>query len=271
MATYAIGDVHGCWQSLQALLAEIRIDWRSDRLWLVGDLVNRGPASLEVLRWASGLGDRVVVVLGNHDLNLLAIAAGMAAPRPADNSAKVLDAPDAGELLAWLGSRPVLHRDGPFVMVHAGLLPAWSLPEADRWARAVEEALAGPERGRLLATVKREPMPAWSAAHPPAELLRLALGAYAHLRTLDEAGCPARFAGPPNEAPIGCKPWFDLPHRRGEGTTVIFGHWAALGLYRAPGVAGLDTGCAWGGTLTAMRLEDGRLFQVENRDGMRRR
>ncbi|HEX4952888.1 MAG TPA: symmetrical bis(5'-nucleosyl)-tetraphosphatase [Thermoanaerobaculia bacterium] len=271
MAIYAIGDVHGCWASLQALLGEIRFDPRSDRLWLVGDLVNRGPASAQVLRWARDLDDRLVVVLGNHDLNLLAMAAGVVAARPVDNSVHVLDAPDAPELIAWLGRRPVMHREVDFVMVHAGLLPAWSLPEAERWARAVEEALAGPDRNRLLATVKREPMPAWGAAHPPAELLRLALGAFAHLRTLDEAGCPARFAGPPAEAPPGCRPWFDLPHRRGEGTTVIFGHWAALGLYRAPGVAGLDTGCAWGGALTAMRLDDGRLFQVENRDGMRRR
>jgi bis(5'-nucleosyl)-tetraphosphatase (symmetrical) len=271
MPTYVLGDIHGCYETLAALLHEIRFDAERDRLCLVGDLINRGPSSLAVLRWASRLGPHHVTVLGNHDVNLLAVAAGVATLRPQDNFGDVLAAPDAERLLTWLGNRPLLHREGSWAVVHAGLLPAWSLEQAESLARRVERSLQGPQGAALLAAVKRGPGAAWSDDLPEAEQDRLALGAFLHLRTLDESGCPQPWSGPPTGAPAGCRPWFGLPHRRAPGTRVFFGHWAALGLHREEGTIGLDSGCAWGGPLSAWRIDDGTLFQTAHRDGMKPR
>lgn len=268
MATYVVGDIHGCFETLQALLAEIAFAPEHDRLWLVGDLVNRGPASAEVLRWASRLPPGNVAVLGNHDANLLAIACGAAQPRPQDNSAAVLAVPDAEELLLWLGSRPLFHREGSLAVVHAGLLPAWNLDQAEKLARDAEAELGSPARLELLGQLKRGPWPSWNEELPWAEKVRLALGAFLHLRTLDRSNHPVPYAGPPDSAPDGCRPWFALPHRRSHDALVFFGHWAALGLYHSPGAIGLDSGCAWGGPLSALRLEDRRLFQARHRDGL---
>lgn len=272
MATYVIGDIHGCFDSAQALLEEIRYRPEEDRLWLVGDLVNRGPRSLAVLRWAKGLGERAAVVLGNHDLHLLARAAGVSEARPKDTLDEVLADEDAPELLAWLRSRPLLHREGRWAMVHAGLLPPWSVAGAAPLAREAERALRGRGTKHLLAAVKTPPFPAWSEELPTFERRRLAVSTFTHLRTLTEDGRPCeRFAGPPAEAPPGCCPWFERPHRREPELTLVFGHWAALGLHLGRGVICLDTGCAWGGKLTALRLEDRALFQVENQEGMPKR
>lgn len=272
MATFAIGDVHGCFASLQALLDRIDFEPGRDRLWFVGDLVNRGPASLAVLRFVKGLGDGARAVLGNHDLHLLARAAGVAEARRLDTLDEVLAAKDAGELLDWLGSRPLFDREGPWAMVHAGLFPSWSLGEAEEIARDAAQALAGKDRVKLLAGLRQPPFPAWSPALPRAERRRLALVAFTLLRGLTADGRPfERFAGSPAHAPSGFTPWFTVPHAREPGVTVLFGHWAALGLYRSRGIVGLDTGCAWGGHLTALRLEDGEVFQVQNQEGMPRR
>jgi len=273
MATFAIGDVHGCFATLEALLARIRFDPARDRLWLVGDLVNRGPRSLEVLRWARDLGEGAVVVLGNHDLHLLARAAGVERARRGDTLDEVLGAPDAEDLLGWLRSRPLLHREGSRVLVHAGLLPAWSAAEAEALAREVEVSLQGEEGPALLAGMRRELPAAWSENLPPFERRRLALAAFALLRTLTADGRPSfGFSGPPQEAPSECLPWWEPPSRREPGLTLVFGHWAALGAHLLPerGIVALDSGCAWGGPLTAYRLEDGALFQEGNRDGVRR-
>lgn len=272
MATLAIGDVHGCAASLEALLSRCRFDRRHDRLWFVGDLVNRGPGSLAVLRFVAGLGDRAEVVLGNHDLHLVGRALGLNPRRPKDTLEEVLDAPDAPDLLGWLRSRPLLVRNGPFAMVHAGLLPPWSLAEAEILARDVEEVLMGPEAAPLLSAVRVQPYPEWSPGLSPFERRRLALTAFIHLRGVTARDVPfERFAGPPAEAPPGCFPWFERRHRREPEVTVLFGHWAALGFFQTQGVVGLDSGCAWGGRLTALRLEDGTVFQVENLEGMPRR
>lgn len=269
MATYVLGDVHGCFETLQALLGRIRFDPERDRLWLVGDLVNRGPASLAVLRWARGLGERAVAVLGNHELHLLARAWGLARAKPRDTLEALLAAPDAEELLAWVRRWPLLVREGETVMVHAGLLPAWTLPQAEVLAREVSQELQGPGGRKLLATLESEPWPAWSPDLPAAERRRLALAVFTNLRTLTGDGRPCNgFAGPPREAPPGCRPWFELPARRSARARVLFGHWAALGLHRTPGLAALDSGCAWGGRLTALRLEDGEVFQEPTREEM---
>jgi bis(5'-nucleosyl)-tetraphosphatase (symmetrical) len=256
-ATYVLGDVHGCYASLRELLRRIRLDLDRDRLWLVGDLVNRGPHSLQLLRWARGLserlGERMVVVLGNHDVHLLARHAGVAEPRSKDLLDDVLEAPDGHRLLRWLRRRPLLHRDGDHLLVHAGLDPSWTPEEAERRAAEVAERLRSPAGDPLLS---RRPPEDGDALE-----LWTALSTFVRLRTCTEAGEPCDFSGPPDEAPPGCLPWFRVPGRRSAGATVLFGHWSALGLHREPGVRCLDDGAAWGGRLTALRLEDGRIFQ----------
>lgn len=257
MATYAIGDIQGCFEPLQRLLRRIRYS-RSDRLWLVGDLVNRGPQSLEVLRWARRQGDRVVAVLGNHDLHLLSRAAEVSGPKRRDTLSEVLAAPDRGRLLSWLGARPLLHRRGNTLLVHAGLSPDWSLWEAARRARRCERALRGPQGRELLAAV--------NGARPTSpELAALAadIAVFTRLRTLRRSRAPCEsFNGTLEEAPRGCLPWFRFPRRASAEVTVVFGHWAALGLHLERRVLALDSACVWGGALTAVRLDDRAVFQV---------
>jgi len=263
MATYVIGDIHGCWRTLRRLLGRIAIDPEQDHLWLTGDLVNRGPASLAVLRWAHGtaaaMGERFVTVLGNHDVHLLALDAGVARPKDGDTLEAILDAPDRPELLGWLRQRPLLHRRGETVLVHAGLLPEWTVAAAERRARRLEQALQQQGASRLL---RRKPRRRRDAL----PRLRQALYAFTALRTLRRDGAPCRFSGPPGEAPAGCLPWFEHPERRSVGQRVVFGHWAALGFHRSAGILGLDSGCVWGQRLTAIRLEDGAVFQEATAD-----
>jgi bis(5'-nucleosyl)-tetraphosphatase (symmetrical) len=267
MAIYAIGDVHGCYETLRSLLASSGFSPRQDRLWMVGDLVNRGPRSLEVLRWAADMGERLVVVLGNHDLYLLARTAGVAERKRRDTLDGVLAAPDCDELAVWLRNRPLLHREGERVLVHAGLFPRWTAERAEELARETEERLRGASGERLLrwSTTKRPDR--WRERLSAGARARLVLAGMARLRALTPDGSMcADFSGPPAELPAGCLPWFEVPGRRSAGAQVIFGHWAALGLRLAPGIAALDTGCVWGQYLTALRLDDGAVFQVRNRD-----
>jgi len=258
---YAIGDIQGCMESLRALLERIDYEPGRDRLWLTGDLVNRGPRSLEVLRWARDQGESAVVALGNHDLHLLARAAGVADRRRRDTIEDVLAAPDREDLVEWLRRRPLMAREGRVVMVHAGLMPAWSLEQAEDLAREAEEELRGQRWAALLAEWRGAPS-AWRGDLAPGPRRSLALSAMATLRTVTRDGAMRRdFNGSPDEAPPGCVPWFDHPERRWRGARVVFGHWAALGLLLRDDVAALDTGCVWGGKLTALRLDDGAVFQ----------
>ncbi len=268
MATYAIGDVHGCFHTLKRLLRRIDFDPGQDRLWMVGDLVNRGPRSLEVLRWAVEQNGRLVSVLGNHDLHLLSRAAGTAEARKRDTLDAVLAAPDRDDLLNWLRACPLVHREGETLMVHAGLFPEWSPAEAETLAREVEERLRGEKAPKLLAAFGQRTAERWKDGLPGSDRARTALAGFAKVRTLEPDGrmC-ADFSGPPGAAPRGCQPWYSFPGRKSAGITVIFGHWAALGLKVGGGVAGLDTGCAWGRELTALRLDDGRLFQEPAGEG----
>ncbi|MCI0651486.1 MAG: symmetrical bis(5'-nucleosyl)-tetraphosphatase [Planctomycetes bacterium] len=260
MATYAIGDIHGCMRTLERLLERIRFDDARDRLWLTGDLVNRGPASLAVVRWARERERSVTSVLGNHDVHLLACAEGLRALRAQDTLAEFLAAPDRAELLAWLRRRPLLLAAEKHSLVHAGLLAEWDLDAACAAARRLEEALAGARYASVLAEYFRrdgEPSP-----------LRMMLRVFIALRTVDARGAPrAGFTGPLASLPPNEHPWFSLPHRRDPDWTVIFGHWAALDLYRAPGYWGLDTGCAWGRSLTALDVERGGVIQEPYADG----
>jgi bis(5'-nucleosyl)-tetraphosphatase (symmetrical) len=262
MATYVIGDVQGCFITLTRLLRRFDFDSASDRVWLVGDLVNRGPDSLEVLRWAKAMGSRVTAVLGNHDLHLLARAEGLREPRQRDTLEAVLGAPDRDSLLEWLLGRPFLYREDDYVLVHAGLLPAWTLDEAEALAWEAQETLRSRRRYQLLEIYEDGgPPPRWEPELTAVDRTRLAVDAFTRLRTLKADGevC-LDFSGPPGKAPEGCRPWFELCSLP-PAVTVLFGHWAALGLHVGGNAIGLDAGCGWGGTLTALRLEDRRVFQ----------
>ena len=274
MATYAIGDVQGCDDALGRLLDRIGPDPASDRLWFVGDLVNRGPGSAAVLRRIRSLGAAATAVLGNHDLHLLACAAGVREPRPRDTLADVLSAPDREELLAWLGARPLLVRDrdpalGDHVLVHAGLLPGWSVEVAEALAREAEAALAGPERRETLATYYGPAARRWSEDLQGPGRVAVVLTAMTRLRTIDEEGrMDHDYAGPLEEVPSGRMPWFDAPGRASRDATVVCGHWAALGLRSRPDLLAVDTGCVWGRSLTAVRLDDRQVTAVPaDRDG----
>lgn len=262
MATFAIGDIHGCFDTLQALLRRIRFDPGADRVWLVGDLVNRGPKSLAVLRWAADLGDRATVVLGNHDLHLLGRALGVSEAKRRDNLVEVLEAPDRDDLLRWLRTRRLLHREDGVAMVHAGLFPGWTLAKAERVARETEAWLQGAGAPQLVETIDRKSAERWKSGMSDWDRARTALAGFARLRTVQEDGrmCP-EFSGPPKDAPKGCVPWFAVPGRKSAGSLVVFGHWAALGLWVGDDTIGLDSGCAWGRALTALRLDDLKLFQ----------
>ena len=262
MATYAIGDIQGCFDAFTRLLARIAFDPGKDRLWLVGDLVNRGPQSLEVLRWAYQHRDSITTVLGNHDLHLLALAAGVRDARSKDTVDDVLDAPDVNKLLDWLRGRPFFVVEGRYAMVHAGLLPCWTVERAARLARELEAELQGPRHKKALEAIYCPGPPDWSDALEPPERCCALANIFTRLRTCTLSG-KARydFSGPLREVPPGHLPWFAFPGRRSETHTILCGHWAALGLHLEPGIAALDSGCVWGGALTAMRLEDSEIFQ----------
>lgn len=272
MTTWVIGDIQGCANAFEALLAEIEFDPGRDRLWLAGDLVNRGADSLSVLRRAAELDARCV--LGNHDLHLLATAAGARDARPQDTLEAVLDAPDRDQLLDWLRHRPLLHHDAElgWTMVHAGLAPDWSLKRARKRAAEVEQIITGPE-------AEFREFFAWfygnggngkngkkKRAHW--KRLRKTVNAFTRLRCLTSDGeIDDSYTGPAEGCPKGLTPWYTHPERRSRGERIVFGHWASLRL--DPGTAAreavrhVDTGCIWGGCLTALDLQTGATRSVD--------
>jgi len=259
MATYAIGDLQGCVDELRRLLAAFEFDASRDRLWFVGDLVNRGPSSLETLRLVRSFGDVAVCVLGNHDFHLLCRAEGFARRHADDTLDPVLGAPDAAELLDWLRHRPMLHEERGFAMVHAGLLPQWSLARARALAREVETALRGPHYREFLRHLYGARPNRWREDLAGWDRLRVIVNAMARLRFCTEDG-EMLLEVKREEAPPGARRWFEL--RPADEPPIVFGHWSTLGLVMTEKVLALDTGCVWGGRLTAVRLEDRALFQV---------
>ncbi len=263
MATYAIGDVQGCFSSLIQLTKTIQFNPQQDRLWFVGDLVNRGPDSLNVLRYIRKLGSAAIAVLGNHDLFLLAVAAGLTPLRPADTLTPILEAPDAPGLMTWLRQQPLLYREGDVLLVHAGLLPGWTVEQAEELAGEAQTAIRGDQ---FMTTLQ--------ALHPSGPLqwrpdltgpIRLAtiIKVLTRLRACSQEGImESSFTGPPDRTPEGFQPWFDAPGRRSATATIVFGHWAAMGLRLTPNLLALDSGCVYGRQLTAVRLEDRKVFQV---------
>lgn len=258
MATYAIGDIQGCYRELRALLDRLDFDPARDRLWFAGDLVNRGPDSLAVLRFVRGLGERAITVLGNHDLHLLALAAGCRRHAEEHSLGAILAAPDREELLEWLRHRPLLHHDAAlgFTLVHAGLPPQWDLAEARACARELEAVLSGPESGDFLHQMYGNEPTRWSPALSGMERLRFIANALTRLRfcTLDGALALNEKGEPGSQRP-GHLPWFQAPGRRSAGERILFGHWSTLGYRAGDNTWALDSGCLWGGRLSAVRLQ----------------
>lgn len=263
MAIYAVGDIQGCYTELVQLLEKIRFDPVLDTLWLVGDLVNRGPGSLQVLRLVKSLGESAITVLGNHDLHLLAVASGTGRLHRGDTLDEILNAPDRDELINWLRHQRLLYTEGEFVLLHAGLLPDWTVEQAAGLAREVERALRSDDYADFLAHMYGNQPDAWHDELTGYKRLRVITNALTRMRICTEAGeMEFDFKAEQHNIPKGYLPWFDVPNRASQKAVVIFGHWSALGLMIKPDAIALDTGCLWGGPLTAIRLDDREIIQV---------
>jgi bis(5'-nucleosyl)-tetraphosphatase (symmetrical) len=262
MSIYVVGDIQGCLGCLKTLLRKLEFS-EDDQLWSVGDLVNRGPESLETLRFCKNLGARFRTVLGNHDLSLLAIARGAKSPSRKDTIDDVLAAPDRDDLLNWLQAQPLLIRHQDYALVHAGLPPQWSLEDASGYAAELETALADPAQSQAFFSAMFGDYPdGWSNDLVGLDRLRVITNYFTRLRYCDSAGrMDFNNKLPPGQGPEGFLPWFAHPHRRTRNNKLVFGHWASLeGQTEGDNLFPLDTGCVWGGKLRIMSLEDERYF-----------
>lgn len=262
--TYALGDIQGCFDFFRVALDACSFAPERDRLWLVGDLVNRGPHSLETLRFVKSLGDAAITVLGNHDLYLLMVAAGVEKRRGKDDTLdEILAAPDRDELLDWLRHRPLCHVENGYCMVHAGLLPQWSVAQARQLAGEVEALLRGPQYQETLAHMWGSEPASWSDDLSGWDRMRVIVNAMTRMRFCSPEGVMEfHTKGEVADAPPGYLPWFEVPGRKSADHVLVTGHWSALGLKITPNLLALDSGCLWGGHLTAIRLEDRQVFQV---------
>lgn len=266
MATYAIGDIQGCYAEFARLLDYLAFSATRDRLWLVGDLVNRGPDSLAVLRLVKGLGARAITVLGNHDLHLIMQSAGHGKVSDEDTLAPVLAAPDRDDLLSWLRAQPLFHVEDEYAMVHAGLLPQWDVAQAMDLSDETSLALTAANYRDFLANMWGSEPNAWRDELAGWDRLRVVVNAMTRMRFCTPGGAMEFRApgakAPPDRGPAGCLPWYEVPGRRSADHMMICGHWSALGFKRQKNLLALDSGCLWGGCLTAVRLEDQRVFQL---------
>lgn len=261
MATYAIGDVQGCYDPLQRLLDQLRFDPAHDNLWFVGDLVNRGPQSLEVLRFVKTLGASAITVLGNHDLHLLAMDAGHGRQHKGDTLDAVLAAPDRDELLHWLRHQRLAWCDADYLLVHAGVLPSWTVADTLRLAAEAEAALQSDDYREFFAQMYGNAPYAWSESLTGMARLRMIVNVFTRLRYFTPSGeMDFHQKGAPGTQPPPLLPWFDAPGRQTTDATIIFGHWSTLGLIVRNDLIALDTGCLWGGRLTGIRMEDREVF-----------
>ncbi|HSH72135.1 MAG TPA: symmetrical bis(5'-nucleosyl)-tetraphosphatase [Methylophilaceae bacterium] len=265
MSTYAIGDLQGCYHAFQDLLQKINFNPRTDKIWLVGDLINRGSGSLEVLRWVYQHRSNVVAVLGNHDLHALVVAEGFVAAHRSDTLQDLLAAPDRDELLTWLRHQSMVHYEHGYLMVHAGLLPQWTVEQALALGAEVEAALRSDGYRDFLVKMYGNQPAKWSNTLTGIDRLRVITNAMTRLRICTDKGeMEFKFKGELEDIGEGYMPWFEVPARKSRNNTIIFGHWSALGLQQRENLFALDTGCLWGGQLTALRLEDRQLFQVDS-------
>lgn len=259
MTAWAVGDLHGCLHEFERLLARIGFDLARDRLWLVGDLVNRGPDSLGCLRRVRALGDAAITVLGNHDLHLLATAAGVRRKPGKDTFDAVLAAPDRDDLLDWLRRRPLLHHDPAlgFTMVHSGLHRDWDIATARALAAEVEAELARPDCGGLFDYMYGDQPDQWSPALAGADRIRCIINVLTRMRFCrGDGSIDLDPTGPPGSQPAGLVPWYEVHGRASAGERIVFGHWSQLGYHHHDGVHALDSGCLWGGRLSALNLDD---------------
>lgn len=265
MTRYAVGDLQGCFDPLKRLLDRVAFDPARDCLWSVGDIVNRGPQSLECLRFLYELGDAARVVLGNHDLHLLAVAHGVRPLKRGDTLQTLLDAPDAADLLSWLRRQPLLYREGDYTMVHAGLAPQWTLDRAEQLAREVQQALQSDRIDEFLHGMYGDMPDCWRDDLVGVERLRVITNYLTRMRFCDASGrLDLKNKLGPGSAKPGFWPWYDAPQRKSAGTELIVGHWAALmGHTERDDVFALDTGCVWGEQLTLFNLETKALLRCE--------
>lgn len=269
MAIYAIGDIQGCHDELLRLVEDLEFDPSKDQLWFTGDLVNRGPKSLETLRTIRALGDSAICVLGNHDLHLLAVAEGISRTKHRDTFGDILAAPDRDELLSWLRTLPLLHHEGGFYLIHAGLPPQWSLEDAARLAPEVEEILKSPSYSDFLWHMYGNEPQIWREDLEGFDRLRFITNCLTRLRFCTQDGrINLTEKGSPRDASEELIPWFEHPDRPHSDDVIVYGHWSTLGFHQSHQTICIDTGCLWGGSLTAIRLDQSlQRFAVENHDG----
>ncbi|MDO5059967.1 MAG: symmetrical bis(5'-nucleosyl)-tetraphosphatase [Neisseria sp.] len=268
MAHYAIGDLQGCYHELTALLKLIGFEHGRDTLWLTGDIVNRGPKSLECLEFCMRHENSVQIVLGNHDLHLLALFYGFGKQKRGDTLSDILNHPQAAKMRDWLRAQPLMRQQEDKVLVHAGLLPQWSIDLADSLAAEVEDALHNHPQAYFSAMYGNKPA-AWSHILSGEERLRLITNVFTRMRALNaDNSLDYDFKSTLAEMPPELHAWFDSPERQHEGHTIVFGHWSALGYYNDKGVIGLDTGALWGGSLTAIDLGNGQTRQMPSLKGL---
>jgi bis(5'-nucleosyl)-tetraphosphatase (symmetrical) len=264
MTIFAIGDVQGCYQRLHVLLERIRASCDDPEVVFAGDLVNRGPESLATLRELRDFGNPVNMVLGNHDLHLLAVSHNVRKPGRNDTLQPILDAPDRVELLDWLRRRPLALFQEGHLIVHAGVLPQWTVEQTLDLAHEVESVLRGPDWGDFLQVMYGNLPAKWDDNLRGVDRLRCIVNALTRVRYCKPDGTMVLDTPEDaKEAPEGLLPWFDLPDRKTENVPIVFGHWSLLGLIMKPNLIGIDTGCIWGGKLTAVRLADRAVFQVD--------
>jgi bis(5'-nucleosyl)-tetraphosphatase (symmetrical) len=265
MATYAIGDIQGCFHAFTALLARLQFNPKQDKLWLVGDIINRGSGSLEVLRWCFQHQSSLKVVLGNHDLHALAVVHNLKPAHKHDTLQASIHAPDSDVLFKWLRHQPLMHIENEYVMVHAGLFPAWSIEKAACLASEVECALQADDYHEFLTNMYGNSPDFWHENHTGMDRLRAITNAMTRMRICTENGeMEFEFKGELQDIPSGYTPWFDAPARQSQEAKIICGHWSALGLRQRENIFALDTGCLWGGHLTAMCLETHEITQVNH-------
>lgn len=268
MTIWAIGDIQGCFDSLQRLLDKCRFDPAQDQLWMVGDLVNRGPQSLETLRFIRSLGASAITVLGNHDLYLLMVAANAVPRRGKDDTLDpIFAAPDVAELLDWLKTQPLAHAqvlDGQrYVMVHAGLFSEWTADDALALSAEVSQHLRGPQFAAFLNALWGDSPLGWHKQLNELDRARVIVNAMTRMRFCSKQGVmDLKIKGKPENAPVGHVPWFEVPGRKTAKDTLVVGHWSALGLKMTPNLVALDSGCLWGGHLTAVSLPEREVIQV---------
>ena len=277
MATYAIGDIQGCFHAFTALLARLKFDAKRDKLWLVGDIINRGSGSLEVLRWCYQHQDSLKVVLGNHDLHALAVVHNLKPAHKHDTLQASIHAPDSDALFTWLRHQPLMIDqridEHGYVMVHAGLFPQWTIEKAACLASEVECALQADSYHGFLSGMYGNSPNVWHDDLTGMDRLRAITNAMTRMRICSAQGAiEFEFKGELQDIPNGCMPWFDAPTRQSQTSQIICGHWSALGLRQRDNVHALDTGCLWGGQLTAMCLETHEITQVnhDERDSVKK-